>query len=120
MTGPDTTDTIEAPPCPPAVVEDMFRIFDKAVKARQLYMPNNPTYQKALANVKAAIEPLWDRMGSLVLQVTDTQLKWYGKAVNEHPEKGGDSLPRCFSRMDCANSPCSTASRTTSSSASSP
>ncbi|MBX3172840.1 MAG: HEAT repeat domain-containing protein [Gemmatimonadaceae bacterium] len=93
MTGPDTTDTIEAPPCPPAVVEDMFRVFDKAVKARQLYMPNNPTYQKALANAKAAIEPLWDQMGSLVLQVTDTQLKWYGKVVNEHPEKSGDSLP---------------------------
>lgn len=93
MTAPDGTETVEAPPCPPAVVEDMFRVLDKAIKAHQLYLPNNPTHQKAMAAAKAALEPLWNHMGSLVLQVTDTQLKWYGVAVNEHPEKGGDSLP---------------------------
>jgi len=94
VTAPDASETIEeAPPCPPAVVEDTLRVFDKAIKAHQLYLPNNPTYLKAIVNAKAALEPLWDHMGSLVLQVTDTQLKWYGVVVNEHPEKGGDSLP---------------------------
>lgn len=87
------TEPVLEPPCPPAVVEDAFRVFDKAIKAHQLYLPNNPTHQKAIANAKAALEPLWDHMGSLVLQVTDTQLNWYGVVVNEHPEKGGDSMP---------------------------
>lgn len=86
-------ETVEAPPCPPAVVEDMLRVFDKAIKAFQLYLPNNAAHQKAMAAAKAAIAPLWQHMGSLVLQVTDTELKWYGVVVNSHPEKGGDSLP---------------------------
>lgn len=93
MTAPDTTEAIEQAPCPPGLVEDMLRVFDKAIKAHQLYLPNNPTYQKAMTNARVAIEPLWDHTGSLVFQVTDTALKWYGATVNSHPEKGGDSLP---------------------------
>jgi hypothetical protein len=71
----------------------MLRVFDKAIKAHQLYLPNNPTYAKAMGNARAAIAPLWDHTGSLVFQVTDVALKWYGVTVNSHPEKGGDSLP---------------------------
>ncbi len=94
MTAPDVMEPEEqAPDCPPAMVEDMLKVLDKTIKAHQLYLPNNPTYQKALANATAAIEPLWELTGSLVLQVTDTQLKYAGKVVNDHPEKGGDSLP---------------------------
>ncbi len=94
MTAPGVMEPEEVTPdCPPAMVEDVLKIFDKAIKAHQLYLPNNPTYQKSIATTKAAIEPLWDLTGSLVLQVTDTQLKYFGVAVNDHPEKGGDSLP---------------------------
>lgn len=93
MTNASPMDAVEAPPCPPAVVEDALKVFDKAIKAHQLYLPNNAQHQKAMAAAKAAIAPLWDHMGSLVLQVTDVDLKWYGKTVNSHPEKGGDSLP---------------------------
>ncbi len=94
MTAPrPTVEAPEAPPCPPALVEEMLKLLDKAIKAHQLYLPNNPTYQKSLATVRAAIEPLWAHTGSLVFQVTDTQFKWYGVVVKDHPEKGGDSLP---------------------------
>ncbi len=93
MAAEESTATVEAPPCAPALVEDCFRVFDKAIKAHQLYLPNNPTHAKAMGAAKAAIAPLWDHMGSLVLQVTDTDLKWYGVSVNSHPEKGGDSMP---------------------------
>lgn len=93
MTETGAPEAVEAPPVPPAVVEDVLRVFDKAIKAYQLYLPNNAAHQKAMAAAKAAIAPLWDQMGSLVLQVTDTELKWYGVTVNARPEKGGDSLP---------------------------
>lgn len=93
MTAPGISEPIEEAPCPPALVEDMLRVFDKAIKAHQLYLPNNPTYAKAMGNARAAIAPLWDHTGSLVFQVTDVALKWYGVTVNSHPEKGGDSLP---------------------------
>jgi hypothetical protein len=81
------------PPFPSLVVEDMLKLLDKAVRAHQLYMHNNPTYLKALENVRRGFEPIWNQAGSLVFQVTDTQLKWYGVVVFDHPEKGGDSLP---------------------------
>ena len=84
---------LEPPPCPPALVIEMLKLFEKAIKAHQLYLPNNPTYLKALETARAAIEPLWAHTGSLVFTVTDTQFKWYGVVVNDHPEKGGDSLP---------------------------
>ncbi|MEX2181046.1 MAG: HEAT repeat domain-containing protein [Gemmatimonadaceae bacterium] len=93
MTTPQTTAVVEPPPCPPALVEEMLKLLEKAIKAHQLYLPNNPTYQKSLQTVRAAIEPLWAHTGSLSFQVTDTQFKWYGVVVKDHPEKGGDSLP---------------------------
>jgi len=94
VTAPGVMEPEEVTPdCPPAMVEDVLKVLDKAIKAHQLYLPNNPTYLKAIATTKAAIEPLWALTGSLVLQVTDTQLKYFGVPVNDHPEKGGDSLP---------------------------
>ena len=94
MTAPGVMEPEEiTPDVPPAMVEDALKILDKAIKAHQLYLPNNPTYQKSIATAKAAIEPIWALTGSLVLQVTDTQLKYFGVPVNDHPEKGGDSLP---------------------------
>lgn len=81
------------PPFPSLVVEDMLKLLDKAVRAHQLYMHNNPTYLKALENVRRGFAPIWNQTGSLVFQVTDTQLKWSGVVVFDHPEKGGDSLP---------------------------
>jgi hypothetical protein len=94
VTAPGVMEPEEVTPdCPPAMVEDVLKVLDKAIKAHQLYLPNNPTYQKSIATTKAAIEPLWALTGSLVLQVTDTQLKYFGVPVNDHPEKGGDSLP---------------------------
>lgn len=88
-----TQEAVEAPPIPPATVEDVLRVFDKAIKAHQLYLPNNAAHQKAMQAAKSAFAPLWDHMGNLVLQVTDTELKWYGVTVNSHPEKSGDSMP---------------------------
>jgi hypothetical protein len=37
----------------------MLKLFEKAIKAHQMYLPNNPTYLKTLQTAKDAIEPLW-------------------------------------------------------------
>ncbi len=87
------TEGQEQPPIPVNLVEDMFKVLDKAIKAHQLYLPNNPTYQKSMQTARDAIKPLWKHDSQLVLQVTDTQLKYFGRVVNDHPEKSGDSLP---------------------------
>lgn len=98
MTAPDTTQLPERepPPCPPSIVEDVLKILDKAVRAHQLYMHNNPTYLKAVENARRAFDPLWQQVDELVLQVTETQLVWYEVPVHSQPDKAGDSLPWIF------------------------
>lgn len=94
MTAPHVSDEErEAPPCSPAIVEDMFKLLDKAMRAHQLYMHNNPTYLKALENVRKSFAPVWSELDSLVITVTETQFTWYGVPVFSQPDKGGDSMP---------------------------
>ena len=95
MTAPDAAqDTARVePPCAPILVEDMLKLLDKAVRAHQLYMHNNPTYLKSLENARRGFEPLWQQLDDLVFQVTETTLVWYGVVVHSQPDKGGDSLP---------------------------
>jgi hypothetical protein len=81
------------PPFPPALVEEMLRMFARAIRAHQLYLPNNPTYLRALDMARASFEPLWQRTDELILEVTDTQLKWEGRAVVNEPDKTVDALP---------------------------
>jgi HEAT repeats len=88
---PDTDK--EEPPFAPSIVEDMFKLLDKGVRAHQLYMHNNPTYLKALENVKKSFGPLWEQTDTLTITVTETQFTWSGVVVHASPEKSGDSIP---------------------------
>lgn len=81
------------PPFDAGLVEEMLRQFDKTVRAHQLYMHNNPTYLKTLELLRNAFEPIWKETESLALQVSDTQLTWFGVTVINEPEKASDSLP---------------------------
>lgn len=83
----------EEPPFAPSIVEDMFKLLDKGVRAHQLYMHNNPTYLKALENVKRAFGPLWEQTDTLTITVTETQFTWSGVVVHASPEKSGDAIP---------------------------
>jgi len=81
------------PPFPPALVEEMLRMFARAIRAHQLYLPNNPTYVRALDMARASFAPIWQHTDELVLEVTDTQLKWEGRVVVNEPDKTVDALP---------------------------
>ncbi|MFN8581858.1 MAG: HEAT repeat domain-containing protein [Gemmatimonadaceae bacterium] len=81
------------PPFNIALVEEMLRLFARAMRAHQLYLHNNPTYLKALENVKAAFPPIWQHTETLILEVTDTQLRWEGHVVVSEPDKTSDALP---------------------------
>jgi hypothetical protein len=47
------------PPFSPALVEEMLRMFARAIRAHQLYLPNNPTYHRSLEMARASFAPLW-------------------------------------------------------------
>jgi HEAT repeat protein len=86
----------DEPPFGPALVEEMLRQLDKTVRARQLYLANNPAYRQALDKLRATFAPLWGNADSLSLQVTDTSFKWCGLVVHDQPTKASDSLPWLF------------------------
>jgi hypothetical protein len=83
-------------PFPPAPVEELLRLFVKAVRAHQLYLPNNPVYKGAVEAVRAAFPPIWAQTTELTLAVTETEIRWFGRPVLSEAQKSGDSLPWTF------------------------
>jgi hypothetical protein len=66
---------------PPATIEELMQATVKALRAHQLYLPNNPVYQKALETLRAAFQPVWEAADELVLDVQESELRWEGNVV---------------------------------------
>jgi HEAT repeat protein len=90
--GQRDTDRSE-PPFNLALVEEMLRLLGRAVRAHQLYLHNNPTYLRAVENVKASFTPIWTHTDELYFDVSDTQILWEGHPVVSEADKSGDALP---------------------------
>jgi HEAT repeat protein len=60
----------------PSQVAELFQTVVKALRAFQMYLPNNPVHQRAVLNVKAATVPIWNAVDELLLTVGETELKW--------------------------------------------
>ena len=74
---------------PPNQVEEMIRSLVKGFRAFQMYLPNNPMYQRAEQNVRAAFQPVWaSGIDKLVLTVMETDLVWDEQVVYHQPAKG--------------------------------
>ncbi len=95
---PDETEQAELPelPFPSAPVEELLRSFMKALRAHQLYLPNNPIYKASIDNVRAAFAPVWDQTDELVFTFSETDVLWFGHSVVHESTKSGDSLPWLF------------------------
>jgi hypothetical protein len=63
----------------------------KGLRAVQLYLPNNPVYQRAIDNVKRAFDPIWEEFVELDLVVAETDLKLGDETVLSQPTKS-DSI----------------------------
>ena len=66
---------------PPSQVEELIQLLGKALRAHQLYLPNNPVYQKAMDNLRVAFSRLWEATDDLVLDVGEGELRWEGNLV---------------------------------------
>jgi len=66
---------------PPATVEELMQAMVKALRAHQLYLPNNPVYQKALETLRSAFRPIWEVLEELGLDVNESELRWEGNVV---------------------------------------
>jgi HEAT repeat protein len=83
------------PPCAPALVEEMLRHLARSIKTHQLYLPNNPIYQRAIDNLRAAFAPIWPHTPEIVLSITEAEFRWFGRAVM-HEANRSESLPWQF------------------------
>lgn len=86
---------IHEPPFAPAIVEELLRTLGKGMRARQLYLPNNPMYHRSVEAVGAAFERVWAETDELTLTVTETDFRWEGLVVMHEPGKS-DGLPWLF------------------------
>jgi HEAT repeat protein len=75
MTAPD------AVVLPPSQVAELLQSLVKALRAFQMYLPNNPIYQRAVLNVRSAFGPIWGATDEIVLQVVETDFHWEQEVV---------------------------------------
>ena len=66
---------------PPAQVEELMQFLSKALRAHQLYLPNNPVYQKSLENLQNAFGRVFEATDDLVLDIGETEMRWEGHVV---------------------------------------
>ena len=69
-------------------VGELLQAFVKALRAHQLYLPNNPVYQRALETLRAAFVPVWEGDDELVLDVYESELKCSGQVVYAQANRG--------------------------------
>ena len=84
------------PPPDSTPVEELLRLFGKAARAHQLYLPNNPIYKSAHDALRAGFAPVWAELEELVLGFTESEVKWEGQTVLSEASRGSDSLPWLF------------------------
>ena len=84
------------PSFPAAPVEEMLRSFVKAVRAHQLYLPNNPMHHRAIDAVRAGFAPIWAQCDEFTLLVAETEFRGGGRAVLSESEKTSENLAWLF------------------------
>lgn len=74
-------------PLPPLVVEELLRTIVKAVRAFQMYLPNNPVYQRSVDGIRSAFHPIWSSVPELTIRAVETDLIWEDQVVYHQPTK---------------------------------
>src|SRR5438552_184108 len=83
---------LDEPSFPIVYVTDLLKAFVKAVRATQMYLPNNPMHARALDAVKEAFAAVWQHTDELILQVVETHLDWEGRVVLDEGERTSDNV----------------------------
>ena len=85
-------DGLVEPSFPVNYVTELLKAFVKAVRAHQLYLPNNPMHARSLEAVREAFAAIWQHTDELELQIVETQLKWEGRVVLDEGERTSDNM----------------------------
>jgi len=58
-----------------------MQVLVKGLRATQLYLPNNPVYQRAVENIKGAFRHVWQATDDLHFDIGETELRWEDAVV---------------------------------------
>src|SRR5690349_4345887 len=64
-----------------------MQVVSKGIRATQLYLPNNPVYQRAVDNIRAAFRQIWQATDDLVFDVGETELRWEDNVVYSQDQR---------------------------------
>ena len=64
-----------------------MNVLSKGIRAIQLYLPNNPVYQRAVENIRAAFRQVWQATDDLALDVGEVDLRWEDSIVYSQANK---------------------------------
>ncbi|HMI48518.1 MAG TPA: hypothetical protein VK481_07600, partial [Gemmatimonadaceae bacterium] len=95
MTTPVATKTeggLQEPSLPIIHVTDLLKAFVKAVRATQLYLPNNPMHARSLEVVRESFAALWIHTDEIEFHVVETRLEWEGRVVLDEVERTSDNI----------------------------
>ena len=66
---------------PASQVAELLQSLVKALRAFQIYLPNNPIYQRAIQQLAGAFAPVWAATDELVIRVVETEMLWEDQIV---------------------------------------
>jgi hypothetical protein len=58
-----------------------MQVISKGMRATQLYLPNNPVYQRAVDNIRGAFRQVWQATDDLIFDIGETEMRWEDHAV---------------------------------------
>lgn len=72
---------------PAQQVEELIRTMVKGLRAFQMYLPNNPIYQRAQQAIHDAFLPVWSSTQQIILSIVETDLIWEEQVIYRQPVK---------------------------------
>lgn len=72
---------------PATQVEELLRTIVKGLRAFQMYLPNNPMYQRAEMAIREAFVPIWSSTQQLSLAIVETDIHWADHVVYRQPNR---------------------------------
>jgi len=76
-----------------SAVEEALRTFAKALRAVQLYLPNNPTRAQSIEQARQAFVRVWSLVSSLEIHVREASFLVADRVVYQDVDRGTESLP---------------------------
>ena len=64
-----------------------MQVISKGMRATQLYLPNNPVYQRAVDNIRGAFRGVWQATDDLIFDIGETEMRWEDNVVYSQDQR---------------------------------